>query len=99
MDIDDGIAIDAANPDKRLPRKFLGFNCKFYCRILGAIADKIVDDMGELYDDENEGGNFRNEQLHKRPVSTFVPIKTKKSRNADESMGESVKPANEPMKS
>ncbi|KAH7727533.1 Histone deacetylase domain containing protein [Aphelenchoides avenae] len=71
MDLEelDKAAVDAADPDKRLP---------------DAIADKIVEDQGELYEGEKEGGDQRNETSHKRPaasaLSPAAETDTKKSK-------------------
>ncbi|KAI6197516.1 Histone deacetylase [Aphelenchoides besseyi] len=57
MDVDNGPAVDAANPDVRLP---------------DAVNDKIIEDVGELYDGEKEGGDLRNEQSYKRPATEIT---------------------------
>uniref|UniRef100_A0A915E3Q2 Histone deacetylase n=1 Tax=Ditylenchus dipsaci TaxID=166011 RepID=A0A915E3Q2_9BILA len=55
MQIDHTAGLDASDPDKRLPE---------------AVADSLVQDAGELYDEEKEGGDKRNEQTpyQKRPA-------------------------------
>ncbi|KHN86045.1 Histone deacetylase 1 [Toxocara canis] len=49
--LDDSAARDNANPDRRFSIRD---------------SDKMVEDEGELYDDEREGGDRRNEQCCKR---------------------------------
>uniref|UniRef100_A0A7E4VAN2 Histone deacetylase n=1 Tax=Panagrellus redivivus TaxID=6233 RepID=A0A7E4VAN2_PANRE len=56
--IDRTAPIDAADPDVRFP---------------DAISDSIVEHDNELYDDEREGGDKRNEQSHKRPATSPTP--------------------------
>jgi len=70
INLDDGPAVDSANPDRRLPN---------------AIADKIVEDLGELYDGEREGGDLRNEQSYKRPAESGLSPEPKKPKNDSES--------------
>ncbi|KAI6218218.1 Histone deacetylase [Aphelenchoides fujianensis] len=55
MDVDDRPAVDAANPDERLP---------------DAVADKLIEDAGEFYDGEREGGDLRNEFSAKRAAES-----------------------------
>jgi len=63
--------VDAASFDSRFPN---------------AIADKIVNDLSEQYDEEREGGDLRNEQSYKR--SGFGELSPKKSKKnyEDDSM-------------
>lgn len=65
-------ARDNANPDVRLHRKSLPtFPIIFAdsisaCCVSDTITDTAVDDQGEYYDNEKEGGDIRNEQSFKR---------------------------------
>jgi hypothetical protein len=59
----------------------------------------MVEDLGELYDGEKEGGDLRNDQSYKRPADSGLSPDAKKPKNEDESMAESEKPADEPMES
>uniref|UniRef100_A0A914DVV5 Histone deacetylase n=1 Tax=Acrobeloides nanus TaxID=290746 RepID=A0A914DVV5_9BILA len=58
---DEGIILDEANPDERLPT---------------AVSDKMIEDEGELFDGEKEGGDIRNESsAQKRPAgSPTTPV-------------------------
>lgn len=55
--IDKSAALDASDPDERLP---------------AAVTDRIVEDNGEFYDGEKEGGDLRNGQSYKRAASPIV---------------------------
>jgi hypothetical protein len=58
---------------------------------LAAVSDKIIEDEGELFDDEKEGGDIRNESsAQKRPAgSPTTPVadvkKTKTEGEEEES--------------
>jgi hypothetical protein len=67
--------------------------------ILAAIADKIIEDHGELYDGEKEGGDQRNEQSYKRPADSGSSPDAKKAKSEEQTAAESAKPAEEPMES
>jgi len=68
--IDKTAAIDAADPDVRLPDE---------------LTDGIIADDGEFYDDEREGGDLKNRQSYKRVKRAGSPIETELSkRNKDE---------------
>lgn len=64
-----------------------------------AIADKIIEDHGELYDGEKEGGDHRNEQSYKRPANSGLSPDPKKAKNDEELAAELSKSAEEPMES
>lgn len=80
---DEGAIMDESGPDKRLPSKipsFLNIN-------LAAVADKMIEDEGELYDGEKEGGDIRNESsAQKRPAGSPGTTTTdaKKTKTEDE---------------
>ncbi|KAI6183682.1 Histone deacetylase [Aphelenchoides bicaudatus] len=86
LEIDDSAAVDAANPDKRLP---------------SAIADKIIEHTGELYDGEKEGGDLRNEQSYKRPADSGSSPDAKKPKGEEELLADIAKMDDqlEPMES
>uniref|UniRef100_A0AC34QIS6 Histone deacetylase domain-containing protein n=2 Tax=Panagrolaimus sp. JU765 TaxID=591449 RepID=A0AC34QIS6_9BILA len=66
----EGIRMDTADPDKRMPDE---------------IKDKIIEHSGELYDDEKEGDDKKNEELYK-------PMKrTAENDEEDTEMSESPK--------
>ncbi|CAD5229067.1 unnamed protein product [Bursaphelenchus okinawaensis] len=69
MEVDDTKLIDGANPDERLP---------------DAVVDKMVEDTGELYDGEKEGGDERNEQSYKRPHEEGDSPTPKKAKEDDQ---------------
>uniref|UniRef100_A0A915DQQ9 Histone deacetylase n=1 Tax=Ditylenchus dipsaci TaxID=166011 RepID=A0A915DQQ9_9BILA len=46
IEVDENVLLDEANSDERMP---------------DVLSDKMVEDEGELYDGEKEGGDFRNE--------------------------------------
>lgn len=79
MDVDDRPAQDAANPDERLPgSSFVSF-LLFMHSIAEAVADKLTEDPGEMYDGEREGGDLRNETSYKRPAESSVPPESRES--------------------
>lgn len=69
MELDDAAGLDAADPDQRLP---------------DAVVDKMVEDAGELFDGEKEGGDERNEQSFKRPHEAGESPDTKKAKPDEE---------------
>ncbi|KAI1722464.1 histone deacetylase domain-containing protein [Ditylenchus destructor] len=73
IEVDENAPIDEANPDERLPE---------------AEVDKLIEDDGELYDGEKEGGDIRNESVpQKRPASAAdTAAEIKKSKLEDESV-------------
>uniref|UniRef100_A0A915DS09 histone deacetylase n=1 Tax=Ditylenchus dipsaci TaxID=166011 RepID=A0A915DS09_9BILA len=61
IEVDENVLLDEANSDERMP---------------DVLSDKMVEDEGELYDGEKEGGDFRNESSvppQKRPASSITP--------------------------
>ena len=68
MQIDENESIEAeeANPDQRMPGKELGFVKLF--QFLEAISDKLVEDQGEQYEGEKEGGDIRNRNVSEGPA-------------------------------
>uniref|UniRef100_A0A915CEP1 Histone deacetylase n=4 Tax=Parascaris TaxID=6254 RepID=A0A915CEP1_PARUN len=62
--VEESVARDSANPDRRFSIRD---------------SDKMIEDEGEFYDGEKEGGDHRNEQCYKRaaehPVAEDVMVK------------------------
>jgi hypothetical protein len=58
----------------------------------------MIEDLGEQYDGEKEGGDLRNEQSYKRPAEAGLSPDAKKVKN-EESTAEALNTADEPMES